>query len=88
MPTFGSMSLELTARPLTADVLSLGMEVEIESVKEGEAQILLNERGFLPGVRMKLMAKAPGGGAMAFRIGAAVIALRPDEAAYILVTPV
>lgn len=70
--------------PITANKLSAGQKGIILDVLEGEAMDRLLEMGFLPGTEVQLYTQAPGNGALAFQINQTLLALRPQEAALIL----
>jgi ferrous iron transport protein A len=83
------MDLPAAPRPLTLLDLAPNEEGEILTVlDEGDAADLnlrLGELGFLPGERVRLLARAPFGGPLAIRLGSGTFALRRDEARGVMI---
>lgn len=72
---------------ITANGLLPGQKGTIFEVLEGEAMDRLLEMGLLPGTEVELFTQAPGKGAMAFIVNHTLLALRPQEAALLLLIP-
>ncbi len=69
---------------ITANRLLPGQKGTILEVLDGVAMDRLLEMGLLPGTEVMLHIQAPGKGAMAFLVNQTILALRPQEAAHLL----
>jgi ferrous iron transport protein A len=77
----GSMALDCLPLDCPAEVVALEVGASGE-----ELPARLAELGFLPGERVRLIARLPLGGPLAVRIGTGTFALRREEAACVRVT--
>ncbi|MGE0385186.1 MAG: ferrous iron transport protein A [Gammaproteobacteria bacterium] len=76
---------------LTLDRIAPGTEAIVTDVQApaGAADWArwLHDIGFVPGERVRLMRRAPGGDPIVLRVGTSTFALRRAEAACVLVEP-
>ena len=82
----GDCSLGLTEVPLHTDVWVSALQLDV-APHEHEVLLRLLEIGFLPGERLRVVARSfPGGDPLAVRVGSTTFALRRREAALIRVS--
>ena len=72
---------------LPRDSSAVVVQVEAPSAAGNPVAARLAELGFLPGERVRIVAKAPLGGPLAVRVGTGTFALRREEAACVRVWP-
>jgi Fe2+ transport system protein FeoA len=65
---------------MTLDSVKLNNEAEIKNIIDRKNYLYLLENGFIPGEKVKVIAKAPFFGPISIKIRNTVIALRTEEA--------